>query len=1049
MGASGSWRAPRRRTTRWVALRTVANRFDEPRPATDLATDHEAAPGPGRRVETQTFHDAAGRVVAVVDPLGNRTTTEYDAIGRIIRVTDAMGNRVEITYDAHGNVVRKDRLDVVRDVAGNVVGQQVLTWTGTYDERDRLVAERDGLGNTTEHQYDSLDRRVLTRDPLGNVAEVEYDVYGHLIATTERRTDDGLGTGMPLEPAVVRYERDRSGNLLAQIDARGRRTAYRYDRSNRVIEQAFPDGARVVTRYDRDDLVTAVRDAHGVVLRHEYDGGGRLIRTVVDDAEVDASVQLEGARLVEHAYDGLDRMTLARNEAATISTRRDSMGYACREDTVLHAAGELVLTLERSFDDGGRLAGITYPGGRRVRHDRDGLGRLRELVHEVDGDGYPGAGRPGPRSLAAFAYAGARLRHIARPNGVATEVAHDAAGRRIELHHRGPSGTVLRVQQLHDAARNPRLRLEAAASPTAPAPADARPERFGYDAQYQLAARAEDARRPFQGLEPFAPPAAPLVPVPHRQRRIDVAMGPLLPPAPAVPADTWRYDLVGNRTAVVTDGTTHDYGEANARDQYEAVDGVPRTYDAAGNLTHDGRFEYRYDAWRRLCRVVDLAGADVARYAYDAAGRRVVEEIAGEVPLAVCNDGVDRVADYRAGACVAQYVHGDAVDDPLHLATAGGDAWYHADHQGSVRALTDDTGALAGIHRFDPFGNLVESEGIVLGPPVEGGTAQPFGFGGRPFDPVLGLYDQRARAYDPSTGRFMQREPRGSVDGTNLYAYTANHPIEYGDPSGLSREEHASDPSCGYTAPDGTWRAYTREHGSQGYFLEGDVPGQTVGSGMFRQHRSDQVRFDAGDDGCVKIHIVEGGGLIPDAEKGPFNKSTWPEQVAHINSYREWMDVWVPALAGLRPGGFRARSSIRGAPPSHTPTGVIPRRQERAAGVVSTADELASAAGRARATVGPGRGPVYGTRAHSAFRAEVEALGNPNLSTEVSYLKGQVVPYGTRGSVRLDVVEGPLTSPTAIYDFKTGGAALGPGRIALIRSNLPGGGNGVPVLEVR
>lgn len=54
---------------------------------------------------------------------------------------------------------------------------------------------------------------MLTRDPLGNVAEVEYDVYGHLIATTERRTDDGLGTGMPLEPAVVRYERDRSSNL--------------------------------------------------------------------------------------------------------------------------------------------------------------------------------------------------------------------------------------------------------------------------------------------------------------------------------------------------------------------------------------------------------------------------------------------------------------------------------------------------------------------------------------------------------------------------------------------------------------------------------------------------------------------------------------------------------------------------------------------------------------------------------------------------------------------------------------------------------------------
>jgi len=120
-----------------------------------------------------------------------------------------------------------------------------------------------------------------------------------------------------------------------------------------------------------------------------------------------------------------------------------------------------------------------------------------------------------------------------------------------------------------------------------------------------------------------------------------------------------------------------------------------------------------------------------------------------------------------------------------------------------------------------------------------------------------------------------------------------------------------------------------------------------------------------------------------------------------------------------------------------------------AGGLASTADDLTSAAARARATVGPGRGPVYGTRAHSAFRAEVEALGRGNLSTEVSYLNGRVVPYGTRGSVRLDVVEGPLNAPTAIFDFKTGSATLSPARINQIRSHLPGGGGNVPVLEIR
>jgi len=76
------------------------------------------------------------------------------------------------------------------------------------------------------------------------------------------------------------------------------------------------------------------------------------------------------------------------------------------------------------------------------------------------------------------------------------------------------------------------------------------------------------------------------------------------------------------------------------------------------------------------------------------------------------------------------------------------------------------------------------------------------------------------------------------------------------------------------------------------------------------------------------------------------------------------------------------------------------------------------------------------------------ALGNPNLATEVSYLNGRVVPRGTAGSVRLDVVEGPLTAPTAIFDLKTGSATLTPARVQQIQQHIPGGAT-VPVLEIR
>jgi hypothetical protein len=112
----------------------------------------------------------------------------------------------------------------------------------------------------------------------------------------------------------------------------------------------------------------------------------------------------------------------------------------------------------------------------------------------------------------------------------------------------------------------------------------------------------------------------------------------------------------------------------------------------------------------------------------------------------------------------------------------------------------------------------------------------------------------------------------------------------------------------------------------------------------------------------------------------------------------------------------------------------------------AVAEDLSAASTRAGNAVGPGRGPVYGTRVHSAFEAEVKGLGNGNLATEVSYRNGQVVPRGTAGSVRVDVVEGRVNAPTAVYDLKTGSATLTPARIQQLQQHILGWPN---VIEVR
>ena len=92
------------------------------------------------------------------------------------------------------------------------------------------------------------------------------------------------------------------------------------------------------------------------------------------------------------------------------------------------------------------------------------------------------------------------------------------------------------------------------------------------------------------------------------------------------------------------------------------------------------------------------------------------------------------------------------------------------DRLGSVRAITDASGAVTATYRTDEFG---------LPTATTGTTSQPFGFTGEPRD-ATGLLYLRARYYDPSLGRFISRDTwSGSLaapQSLNRYVYVGNNP---------------------------------------------------------------------------------------------------------------------------------------------------------------------------------------------------------------------------------------------------------------------------------
>ncbi len=102
--------------------------------------------------------------------------------------------------------------------------------------------------------------------------------------------------------------------------------------------------------------------------------------------------------------------------------------------------------------------------------------------------------------------------------------------------------------------------------------------------------------------------------------------------------------------------------------------------------------------------------------------------------------------------------------------------FYHPDRLGTTERLTDTNQSTTDTRQYDAFGLLTSSSGS---------TSTPFGFAGAwgyQEDPDSGLKLLGHRYYDPSTGRFLTRDP--VKDGRNWYGYCGNNPARYIDATG-------------------------------------------------------------------------------------------------------------------------------------------------------------------------------------------------------------------------------------------------------------------------
>jgi RHS repeat-associated protein len=760
----------------------------------DGSGTYAAAPSRGNLTTSQTWnsttggysvstkgYDGYGNQTSSTDPLGHTSTVAYDGgyhvypvrrcnalgqcsstgwdyvLGMKTSETDANNATTTVSYDAFGRPTRETGAD------GTYVAYQYLSWGDPNNQRTRKFSP-DGLWVDT--YVDGLQRTFQEVRANGDARQTLYD-------DATKRVWKSTAWYAPGE--APQY------------------SVYAYDGVGRQRTVTNPDGSSASTTYGTYGGGTAVtldELGHEHVIWKNTHGATILVREK-NTVGAGCSASAPCYYYTSYTLDALDRITEVVDASGNAATYAwSSLGKKtaqCDPDTGCwsygyDAAGNLTsstdargTTKSSTYDALGRQIEVTYPNGTTASwsYDQPGHGAgIGHLTTESDGSGsenhaYDVMGREvsSTKCIAGSCFtmtrgfdAYGRLSTTTYPDGEVVTTSYDGNGRPAAL-----SGNSTYVSWTTYTARGQIASITFGNGTTTS---------YGYSAPRQWltsAAVTTPSATLYQASYAYDSAARVTATSSSTDAYLNVSYGyddlNRLVSVGGAQNESFAYDPLGNITSK-SDVGAYGYAAPHAH-AVSSAGGTSYTYDANGNMLSGGgrTFTWTYDN-----QPASVAASDgTTTFTYDASGQRVHKTGASGTY------SYFGPVDLQNGALVKYYAMA-GVTLARHDAT--GTYWYHADHLGSVRAITNAAGAKVQTDDYAPFGATVASSGSL---------GDDHGFGGHRTDADLGLVYMNARYYDARLGRFISADsvvPSDDPQALNRYAFAYNNPIANSDPSG-------------------------------------------------------------------------------------------------------------------------------------------------------------------------------------------------------------------------------------------------------------------------